>query len=390
MTPRRNTPTSQLASRKSRPVHEWIGGHVPAPFFVQDHVEPYRPDIVIWMELPNHLVVGQAVLAPGDNHGALARILQSAIVNPTVGEPRQPDAIRIANHDLADEVRAEVAGTIPVTVAPTPELDEHFADLKPHPATRYADFVVSDVGGGPAPDASAIIKRFKEEEFPKILVSVNMLDTGFDCPEVVSLVMARFTRSAILYRQMRGRGTRKAPHIGKTDFTIFDFVGVTDFHGDDDGDIGGGEAPGSKPPGPTEPRMLLTLDVDDQIDPASRDWLTLDENGRIVRTAEHETRAAEVGLRFESWRGGQRFDAEQARWAGLIGSRIRADAMHMDGFGDYDFDEHPFKGLGGYDQARRVFGGQSALDRLITGFNAVVFGEGAVTDSASGDDRAAP
>ena len=269
-------------------------------------------------------------------------------------------------------------------------LDEHFADLKPHPATRYADFVVSDVGGGPAPDASAIIKRFKEEEFPKILVSVNMLDTGFDCPEVVSLVMARFTRSAILYRQMRGRGTRKAPHIGKTDFTIFDFVGVTDFHGDDDGDVGGGEAPGPKPHGPVEPRMLLTLDVDDQIDPESRDWLTLDENGRIVRTAEHETRAAEVGLRFESWRGGQRFDAEQARWAGLIGSRIRADAMHMDGFGDYDFDEHPFRGLGGYEQARRVFGGQSALDRLIAGFNAAMFGQAGATDSPSGDDRATP
>ena len=84
--------------------------------------------------------------------------------------------------------------------------DERFADKKPHPATRYADFVVSDVGGGPAPDAAAIIKRFKDEDFPKILVSVNMLDTGFDCPEVVNLVMARFTRSAILYRQMRGRG----------------------------------------------------------------------------------------------------------------------------------------------------------------------------------------
>ena len=238
-------------------------------------------------------------------------------------------------------------------------LDEHFADLKPHPATRYADFVVSDVGGGPAPNASAIIKRFKEEEFPKILVSVNMLDTGFDCPEVVSLVMARFTASAILYRQMRGRGTRKAPHIGKTDFTIFDFVGVTEFHGDDDDDIGGGgEAPGPKPPGPGEPRMLLTLDVDDQIDPASRDWLALDEHGRIVRTPEQETRAAEVGLRFEEWRGGQPFNADQARWANLIGSRIRADAMHMDGFGDYDFDEHPFAGLGGFEQARRVFGGQ--------------------------------
>ena len=104
--------------------------------------------------------------------------------------------------------------------------DEHFADLKPHPTVRYADFVVSDVGGGPAPDASAIVKRFKDEDYPRILVSVNMLDTGFDCPEAVNLVMARFTRSTILYRQMRGRGTRKAPHIGKTGFTIFDFVGV--------------------------------------------------------------------------------------------------------------------------------------------------------------------
>ena len=126
--------------------------------------------------------------------------------------------------------------------------DEHFADLKPHPATRYADFVVSDLGGGPSPDASTIIKRFKDEEFPQILVSVNMLDTGFDCPDVVNLVMARFTRSAVLYRQMRGRGTRKAPHIRKADFTMFDFVGVTDFHGDDEGPIAGGAVREPPPP----------------------------------------------------------------------------------------------------------------------------------------------
>ncbi|MYE99978.1 MAG: restriction endonuclease subunit R [Gammaproteobacteria bacterium] len=253
--------------------------------------------------------------------------------------------------------------------------DQHFADKKPHPSTRYADFVVSDVGGGPAPDASAIIKRFKEEEFPKILVSVNMLDTGFDCPEVVNLVMARFTRSAILYRQMRGRGTRKASHIGKDGFTIFDFVGVSDFHGDDDEEIPGGFIQERPPKGrPSEPRALLTLDVDDHIDPASRDWLTLDENGRIVRSPEHESRAAEVGVRFEAWRGEQEeFTAEQARWASLIGSRVKADAMNMEAFGEWAFDEHPFAALGGYNQARRVFGGEENLDRLIAGFNAAVF-----------------
>ena len=35
-------------------------------------------------------------------------------------------------------------------------VDEHFVDRKPHPATRFADFVVSDLGDGPVPDSSAI------------------------------------------------------------------------------------------------------------------------------------------------------------------------------------------------------------------------------------------
>ena len=265
--------------------------------------------------------------------------------------------------------------------------DERFAELKPDPTIRVADFVVSDVGGGPTPDATAIIKRFKEERFPQILVSVNMLDTGFDCPEVVNLVMARFTQSAILYRQMRGRGTRKADHIGKRDFTIFDFVGVTDIHGDDEEDIAGRVTDGNAAYKlERDPRMLLTLDVDDHIDPATREWLTLDEEGRIVRTPEHEARAAEIGLRVEAWRATQEFSAEQARWAGLIGRRVMADAMHPEPFGDYDLDEHPFDAVGGYDQARRVFGGADALDELIAGFNAAVLGS---SDAARSGDGAA-
>ena len=263
--------------------------------------------------------------------------------------------------------------------------DEHFADLKPDPTIRFADFVVSDVGGGPAPDAGAIIKRFKEDPFPQILVSVNMLDTGFDCPEVVNLVMARFTRSAILYRQMRGRGTRKAEHIGKTGFTIFDFVGVTDFHGDEEENIAGGvmEATGVYR-AERDPRMLLTLDVDDHIDPSTREWLTLDEHGRIVRTPEHQARALEIGLRVEAWRGTQEFTAEQARWAGLIGRRVMAEAMNAEPFGDYDLDEHPFDALGGYDQARRVFGGADAVGELIAGFNAQVLGAAVAPGSPIG------
>ena len=116
--------------------------------------------------------------------------------------------------------------------------DTEFADKKPSADVRFADYVVSGMGkNDDTADAMAIIRRFKKEAFPQILVSVNMLDTGFDCPEVCNLVFARFTRSAILYQQMRGRGTRKTSK--KPIFTMFDFVGVCDYHGDDD-TLGGG------------------------------------------------------------------------------------------------------------------------------------------------------
>ena len=124
--------------------------------------------------------------------------------------------------------------------------DEAFADKKSSPKVRYADYVVSGMGQDDTVDAMSRIKRFKKEPFPQILVSVNMLDTGFDCPEVTNLVFARFTKSVTLYQQMRGRGTRRAQN--KPVFTMFDFVGVTDYHGDDDGYAQGGVMVVKQPP----------------------------------------------------------------------------------------------------------------------------------------------
>jgi len=197
--------------------------------------------------------------------------------------------------------------------------------------------------------------------------------------------MARFTQSAILYQQMRGRGTRLAPHIHKSGFTMFDFVGVTDFHGDDDetipGDITGRPQPTT---GPVTPRHLLTLDVNDHIDPASRDWVTLDADGRIIRTDEHEARAAELGLRFEAWLATQDFNAEQDRWARRIASKIKADAATEDGFWDYDLDDPR---VGGHERALRVFGGQEGLDLMLGSLNIAVFGDGGAEAQHENGDR---
>lgn len=87
---------------------------------------------------------------------------------------------------------------------------------------RYAEVITSNV-----PDADRAIKRFKQEEFPYVAVSVGMLDCGFDAPKVENILMIRPTKSPILYQQMRGRGSRLCPSIGKTSFRLYDFVGVT-------------------------------------------------------------------------------------------------------------------------------------------------------------------
>jgi type I restriction enzyme R subunit len=72
-----------------------------------------------------------------------------------------------------------------------------------------------------------IIDQFKYDPLPVVAVSVDMLDTGYDHPAVENLVMLRPTLSAIKYAQMRGRGSRLCPRIGKTEFVIYDFVGNT-------------------------------------------------------------------------------------------------------------------------------------------------------------------
>jgi type I restriction enzyme R subunit len=61
-----------------------------------------------------------------------------------------------------------------------------------------------------------------------------MLDTGYDHKEIENLIMLRPTNSAIKYAQMRGRGSRLCPRIGKTEFLIYDFVGNTEVFNDND------------------------------------------------------------------------------------------------------------------------------------------------------------
>lgn len=86
--------------------------------------------------------------------------------------------------------------------------------------------ITGSVAGGNKKKISEAIKRFKNESNPKVVVTVDLLTTGIDVPEIVNLVFMRRIKSRILFEQMLGRATRLCPAIGKTNFEIYDPVGV--------------------------------------------------------------------------------------------------------------------------------------------------------------------
>ncbi|HBV98634.1 MAG: DEAD/DEAH box helicase [Peptococcaceae bacterium BICA1-7] len=83
--------------------------------------------------------------------------------------------------------------------------------------------------------AQTLIDDFKvAEKNPHIAVSVDMLDTGIDVPELVNLVFFKRVRSKTKFWQMIGRGTRLCPDLfgegqDKTHFVIFDYLGNFEF-----------------------------------------------------------------------------------------------------------------------------------------------------------------
>lgn len=82
--------------------------------------------------------------------------------------------------------------------------------------------------------AQSVIDEFSEpDKLPQIAISVDMLDTGIDVPEVLNLVFFKKVMSKAKFWQMIGRGTRLCPGLldgeDKQRFYIFDFCGNFEF-----------------------------------------------------------------------------------------------------------------------------------------------------------------
>ncbi|SDA15670.1 type I restriction enzyme, R subunit [Methylobacterium sp. UNC378MF] len=113
-------------------------------------------------------------------------------------------------------------------------IEKRFNAAYPHYAGHFARVVTYKTDY-----AQSLIDDFSEKtKVPHIAISVDMLDTGIDVPEVVNLVFFKAVRSKTKFWQMMGRGTRLCPDLfapadDKTFFRVFDYCGNLEFFGAD-------------------------------------------------------------------------------------------------------------------------------------------------------------
>ena len=116
---RTNSSTKQP---RLRVVEEWVGGRRLMPSYVMED-KPYRPELVIWLDVTNDLIVGSEALKPGEPLSVEAELLASAMKRPMAGKPRRPSSIRVADSALAALLRGRLGPDVRIEVAATPELD---------------------------------------------------------------------------------------------------------------------------------------------------------------------------------------------------------------------------------------------------------------------------
>lgn len=101
-------------------------------------------------------------------------------------------------------------------------LDEAFKELY---GDEYNQAAVAKITGQ-SDRVDQLIRQYKNERYPNIAITVDLLTTGIDVPKISNLVFMRRVKSRILFEQMIGRATRRCDEIGKTVFRIYDPVDI--------------------------------------------------------------------------------------------------------------------------------------------------------------------
>lgn len=109
---------------------EWVGGVAVMPGYVTREGEPYRPEMLLWID-DNQLVLGVATEKPGELLARASASLTETMAKPMVGTADAPTRIRVATKELAEVLRAGHP-KIEIVCAPTPEVDAVMAVMREH------------------------------------------------------------------------------------------------------------------------------------------------------------------------------------------------------------------------------------------------------------------
>ena len=119
-----NLEKTNISTRKPRltVAEEWVGGRRLMPSYVMED-QPYRPELVMWLDVTNDLILASEAFKPGEPLSVEAELLASAMKTPMAGKPRSPSSIRVADSALAALLRGRLDPDVRIEVAETPELD---------------------------------------------------------------------------------------------------------------------------------------------------------------------------------------------------------------------------------------------------------------------------
>jgi len=104
------------------PVAEWVGGRFLIPAYAPGSDPPYRPELVLWVEVPGEAVLAVDSAGPAGVPDMLLRTLRDALEKPPVGPRRRPGRIRVADPVDAAKLRRVLGPSIEVVVGPVPKI----------------------------------------------------------------------------------------------------------------------------------------------------------------------------------------------------------------------------------------------------------------------------
>jgi len=143
------------------------------------------------------------------------------------------DTLRKQWEEIWDVCRKDSSGQLPGKTIVFAMTQDHALRLQDAFYEMYPQFPdLAKVITHKSEYRGTLVESFKKKDFPRIAISVDMLDTGIDVPEAVNLVFMKPVQSPIKLQQMIGRGTRVQaacrnlallPNFEKKDFLIIDF-----------------------------------------------------------------------------------------------------------------------------------------------------------------------